>query len=107
MDIKTLEKRIYKMYTPDCCVKRSIQRIEEASPNAFTSYSIAKEKDWNMNYLNKLHNLFLCGAHSKEMLLHIAEVSRHVHKKRVIIEVSAAMALVATIGVIVVCCSGR
>ncbi len=110
MDIYNFERVLYKMYVPDCCVRNWLRDIEKKTPDVFTSYTITKNSNYTKNdarYLDELHNLFLCGAHSKEMLLQIAEVSRHVHKKRAIMEVSATIALIAAIGVVVGCCSGR
>lgn len=66
---------------------------------AFTRFKFQKkEKPWNQDYYDKLKNLSMSGAGSKEFILHLVEVRDSINKfdKKKIIPV-AIVAIVAVI----------
>lgn len=67
-------------------VLNELNRIEKQyGENAFVPFSFQPEKKpWTNKYLNKLENLSISGASSKEFILHIAEVKQELHKRKII-----------------------
>ena len=62
-----------------------INELERKYPNEdiFTRFSIDKKdkSEWDEEYFDKLNNLCMSGAGSKEFILHMAEVSDYLKQK--------------------------
>ena len=85
-------------------VENVIKEMEKKyGEKAFTRFTFQKKaKPWNQDYYDKLKNLSMSGAGSKEFILHLVEVRESINKfdKKKIIPVAIAAVIVVIIVII-------
>lgn len=81
---QTLIKKIFEGSISLGKVKKEVERLErQYGEDIFTPLSfIPQARPWTAEYLNRLENLSLAGAGSKEFILHSAEVKQELSEER-------------------------
>lgn len=83
-ELSPLVQKIMKGKTSSKKVSRKLNEIgkrygEDETFIHFEPENVPSRKGYTKDYLNNLENLFYCGAVSKDMVNHMAEVSDQVH----------------------------
>lgn len=106
--IKIIDGKVDKSF-----VRKEIEKLEnQYGENAFLPYIVKKkDKPWDEKYLKELEIQGMAGAASKEFILHLAEVSESVYRKKRLKKAfligAAALALAAIITTALILIAGK
>lgn len=86
-------------------VYQKIRGLKESyGEDVFPEFAfVPEEKPWNKDYMAKLKKMSITGACSEQFILHIAEVSEYLYKRRKVKYICVSVAGIIVIMIIAFC----